>query len=436
MFAARILIAVALMQVIGVEATWAQAWTAGVRGSATSGYSDNILSSPDDTTVGLPPPTADFFYQLRTEAGAQYETPRMRSTLAYALNGFIYQDNADVNSVAHELRLQTRWEMSRRTNLDFEAAVGTGDANTLLLQQRPETGTSSVVPGGDRTVKSLIVGQRLRHELTRTLTLRQEYDVRVYRTDEPSARTRGSQLSLTVGADHQRPRDAIGGELILSFIDLDRSDLTDPNRSLANSMLDATMSGLYQRQLSRTWSATGRLGMTVTTGPSPGLTDRFRPAISAEVAHTDEWGQLLFTYQRAVSANLLIARRTVADSLTARGWMPLRWFGDRNGIPKVSIAGSLAAERGNNIQLETGENMGKWTAYLGDAALVWSPSRAFQASLRAQRVVVDADDLGTVFSYSRNTISLVLTGTFGTEREQPPRLGRYAQDEEAEDETR
>lgn len=414
--------AVAAVLVAVPAAARAQHWSAHVEGVAQTGWTDNIIASPDDDDPTTPEPEADIYYQIQPGARFAYESPRTIQELTYGFSAYLYQEHSEANSYNHNLRYRMFWLSGPRSEMTFSVGGATGQINTFQIAGEAMAGSPTPVPAGTSTFYQLEAGQMARLQIDPNWRATQELSARLFRSEAEQdmmlSDTHGYDIGLSLGGDRSWAEQGLGFTVSGHFISLQQGGAVAPGTE-ANDQVNVGLEVGYRRDLSRRW--TGRLHGGV-TAMIP-ITDEaaevaYRPTAGVTANYfLQRGGTFTFSADRSVAPNLYIAENTVADHFLVNAWYPLRWRAHAPLDPLFAIGGSAGYQRGHRIDLTDNTLSSAWNVYLADAAVFITPqSVPLRISVRYQFVYQDgAEDLPIAFpSYTRNTVMITVGGRYPT----------------------
>lgn len=418
--------AVAVVVVAVPAAASAQHWSAHVEGVAQAGWTDNIISSPDDDDPTTPEPEADIYYQIQPGARFAYESPRTIQQLTYGFSAYLYQEHSEANSYNHNLRYGLFWLTGPRSEMTFHVGGATGQVNTFQLGGDPSMGGVDPVPGGTSTYYQLEAGQMARLQIDPNWRATEELSTRLFTSQAElgmaTTETFGYDIGLSLGGDRSWAEQGIGFTVSSHFISLQQEGEGVPDED--EDPRDQVNVGLeigYRRDLSRQWAGRLHAGVTALIPiDQEDASTAFQPTAGATANYfLQRGGTFTFLAERSVAPNLYIAENTVATHFLVNAWYPLRWRAHAPLDPLFAVGGSAGYQRGHRIDLTDNTLSSAWNVYLADAAVFITPqSVPLRISVRYQFVYQDGVDDGSLPvafpSYMRNTVMITVGGRYPT----------------------
>lgn len=157
-----------------------------ISGSATLGFTDNVVNTPEPVNEGDPEPEADGFGTVSPGILLQFETPDATQTLAYNFGYSFYFQHTDANSFSNSLNYGLRAPTSETTSftLVLSGAQSTVQQLTLLGPAGGATAqpTPDTQPDGTDMLISAGLGQGFNAQLSETVNFSQALQGNVGRT--------------------------------------------------------------------------------------------------------------------------------------------------------------------------------------------------------------------------------------------------------------
>ncbi len=384
-----------------------------VIGSAQSIWTDNLYSVPESPDPDRPPYESELYHQLRPGVLVTYETPRTVHNLSYDIEANVYTDHTEAWSLQHLAGWRAFFMTSPRSELGVSALFSTGDLNALATRQTASDGTLIVQPGGSSSFVSIDVGENLQYTATRELRLTQGFRARRFTTtDGLGTETDGIEIGASGGADRSWQYSAAALQLASSYVTLERVAEMAPVD--ANDQINASATVSWRRDFGPRWSSLIDGGVTSIVPLDEGDQLVIQPTIGAQVGYFPNWGTAGLSIRRAVAPNLYLAQNTISDSAIVNAWLPLPWLTDDPLRPKLSVQGTLGAQRSRLIDTSTGDIESGFDIFAGDVAVNYVPLDGVTLSLRAQHLRQNADESAgmEVLSYVRNTVMIMVMGRF------------------------
>lgn len=400
--------------VAGGRAARADGYSLHVLGAAQVAWTDNLFSVPEDQAgVDLPPREGDVYYQLRPGAMATYETPRSMHVASYELEANLYTIHDEAWSLQHRLGWQGFFLVSPRAELGGSLQLSSGQLTTLSTQGTAADGSVIGLPSGESRFLSLDAGQNLAFTASRELRLTQGARARSFSTtDAFAAESLGVEVGVSGGADRSWRHSAVGLQVAGAFVTLERRrEMVAPETT---DQVNASAILSWRRDFGPRWTSMIDGGMTAIVPLDEGDQLVLHPTVGGQVGYFPEWGNGGLAVRRAVAPNLYLARNTITDSVVVNAWLPLPWLTDDPLLPRLSVQGTVGAQRTRLIDTSTGETESGFDVLTGDVAIMYAPRHALSLAVRYQHLrQLSAEDAAVdVLSYVRNTVMITATGRF------------------------
>ena len=140
-------------------------------GSASTGYSTNILGVPETEDVNAAQqPEADGFSDLAPGLAAAYEHRRGTHNLTYVFGARLFLRNSEANSYNNSLSYQNILATSSRGSLRMGASFNSGRVNAFDQAGNDVVGEGDLLPDGDIEFIAYNASLSYRHQLTQNVT--------------------------------------------------------------------------------------------------------------------------------------------------------------------------------------------------------------------------------------------------------------------------
>jgi hypothetical protein len=318
-----------------------------ISGSATVGFTDNVVNTPEPENEGDPEPEADGFGTVSPGISLQFETPSATQTLAYNFGYSFYFIHTDANSFSNSLNYGLRAPTSDTTSftLVLSGAQSTVQQLTLLgpaggATAQPTPGTQ---PDGTDMLISAGLGQGFNAQLSETVNFSQALQGNVGRTivaDGEDTGTYVGSLGFTVSKAF-----AINS---LSFEQGNDLQYTPEGAGvLATAELAQVLHRLrmvWSHQFSDTW--TSQLGAGVVLGYDAINFDApiVQPTGLASIAWAGTAGTFGISASHDAQPNLLLRQVVSNDALNIQGRVQLPRGFDVAGSTGAQITQSIIGE--------------------------------------------------------------------------------------------
>jgi len=396
----------------GAPAAHADAYSLHVLGSAQVAWTDNLFSVPDEG-LATTPHEGDVYYQFRPGVLGTYETPRSVHQLSYDLEANLYSTHNEAWSLQHLGAWRGFFMLTPRSELGASLSVSTGTLTSLSTRGTAADGTIVALPSGENRFLSLDASQHLSFTPTRELRLTQGALGRSFSTtDALGAESTGIEVGLNGGADRGWKYSAVSLHLSGSFVSLAPTAAKAPGVATGEPNTSAVAS--WRRDFGPRWTALFDAGITSIIPLDEGDQLVIQPTVGAQASYAPNWGSAGLAIRRAVAPNLYLAQNTISDSVIANAWLPLPWLARDPHQPKLSVQGTVGANRTQLIDTSTGAIESGFDVLSADVALNYVPREGVSVALRAQHIRQVADDASImeVVGYDRTTILIAVTGRF------------------------
>ncbi len=374
--------------------------------SAAGGWTDNVLSAPNEQGPTDPPIESDMFSQLSPGVLFTSESRRMIQVASYTFTANLFVTHSEANSYSNELAWNSIYSLSEVSELGMSAGAANGRINTFnTLGAASDTGLDQL-PNGGVSFVSANVGQFYRRELTRAWRAQQRSAVRVFKPIGDNV-TVGTNLywNNTAGVEHSWQYDSLGLDM--------RADYTrfgTVGGGESNKQITVGPSLRYLHDFTDTLSSE-LSGGAVLVVQADAFSQRIaQPVATAALRYIRGGGRAEVVYSHSVVPNLFVAQTSANDEVSLRAGLPVPF------VSRAAITGSVGYQRGRIVNTQMGDLVGSTKLFLADVAASWSPNESLAVSLRYTRfdqlrsqVVTD-----TSRSYARNQVLLSLSGRYPT----------------------
>ena len=390
-----------------------------VTGFLQAGWTDNLLSSPDEPREGAPEKTADFYAQFRPGVLGAWARGRMILQASYELEANLYAENDEASSFQHVAGVDAFFLTSPRTELTTGVRLSTGELNSFQTRAPAAGGGYTITESGSTEFRSAEVSQLLAFTATRELRLTQSLRARYFSSEnvdvDPPSESSGTDLQLEGAADRSFRYSAVSLRVTGNLNSLQNgadADL-DGEVDAPSRQLNAGVVGAWRRDFGLRWTLALDAGATAVI-PFQDVSPSIQPTIGAQLGYFPEWGSAGVSIRRSVAPNLFIQENTITDSAIVNAWLPLPWFTPDPMLPRFSVAGSAGITRTQVISRDTGEPTGAFDMLGADAALNYHPMEGFVVTARYQYLDQRISEAGdaAVFPYSRHTVMISVGGRF------------------------
>lgn len=384
-------------------------------GSASTGYSTNILGVPETEDVNAAQqPEADGFSDLAPGLAAAYEHRRGTHNLTYVFGARLFLRNSEANSYNNSLSYQNILATSSRGSLRMGASFNSGRVNAFDQAGNDVVGEGDLLPDGDIEFIAYNASLSYRHQLTQNVT--GETSIvggKFIPTSGVEQTGETTNIEHRMRLDRGFRRHLLGVDFRTGF---NKQEVPDLQRQLTLGP------GVFW-----TWNASQSISTNASAGLdvigeyprlARGLTV---PRASAAVTYSHERGRASIGWTRGVAANLFGGDTTVNTQYFTNVTMPLP-------TKRPMVAGVAAAyATGDIIDVTLDEARGTTERVSADLNLAVELTRAWQLGVRLETskqtqndVLADMMQFEAVTSQTQGLI--VLTGRFpGVVAAQVPR---------------
>lgn len=347
------------------------------QGSAQVGWTDNVLTAPDEETRTPEDPERieDGFVILSPTIALLIEDARVLHTIAYGFGASLYF-GGEGNSYSNGLSYVSRWQLSPSTDLALGAGVAYTQTNNFNLLGGANQTTVGVVPAEAVEVVSASVSEGIEHALDANWTVNQTTSATgLFTIGQP---TKNFLFGASGGFEREWEYTALGANSSVEF--LWTPDATDEfdNEITGQETIIARLAGTWGYQLSDRWSTSAQAGGLIATAfrstfdadgnevtPQPIL----QPFGSASLDFGDEYGTAGISVEHNVSPNVLIGTAQLTDTATLRAGLPL---GRETGL---AISGTGAAGLSRVVRVD-GTFGPRLVLFVADGGLSYTPRPA------------------------------------------------------------
>lgn len=382
-----------------------------ISGSATVGFTDNVVNTPEPVNADDPEPEADGFGTVSPGVLLQFETPSATQTLAYNFGYSFYFIHSDANSFSNSLNYGLRAPTSETTSftLVLSGAQSTVQQLTLLgpaggTTAQPTPGDPEAQPDGSDMLISAGVGQGFSAQLSETVNFSQALQGNVGRTivaDDEDTGTYVGSLGFTISKAFEINT--------LSFEQGNDLQYTPEGQGvLVTAELAQVLHRLrmvWSHQFSETWTSQVGAGVVLGYDAINFDTPIVQPTGLASLNWAGAVGSFGVSYAHDAQPNLLLRQVVATDIVNVNG---------RVQLPRgFDVAGSTGAQITQSI---IGEDSGATPgmSVVADIAFGWvpagSPARIDARYQFSRQFAIGEDTTGALFpTIQRHTVLLSTT---------------------------
>lgn len=374
-------------------------------GTASGGYTDNVLSAPDDPAPGDDPREGDVFTELAPAVLVVVDTPRTFNEIGYGVRLLRFADSDAGNSLNHQGNWRGLFLLSPLSQLRTSATVRAGQSSALAT----DGALAGVLPFGESSFISAAVDEVFARRLDREWSVEQTAVASIQSASGGGIETRGVETGAGGGVRRTFRNTEIGASAGARYIDLDRDTAAEIfNQQAVIGDVRASVG----RDLGRRWTVRGELGGRFLAALDGSFDPRFGPVALISASYIERIGELSTTAEHTLAPNLLVARHAVTDRLVLRGRLPM--WRDIDDRARLSLSGSIGYQRVKALALADLATEAITDALIGDLGAAVAPTPDLTVSLRYQYRRQEAD-LGladAVPSFDRSTVILSLNGVY------------------------
>lgn len=379
--------------------------------SATTGYTDNILSASDPPQAGMRGPEADAFSNVSPGLILSIERPRVAHVLQYLFTANLYLEHSEANSYTNRLSWQAAWSLTPLAQLLTGIAAIQGELHTF---DTSVPGATDVQPLPEPELfinvqanESYLWDFSQRWHLAQTLLVGYHRSL----ADVPlTPDTYDVNSLLTV--ERAWKYDAAAA---IARVNFTRSDYLDEMGELSNRE-DQLLYGLearWRHDIGNYWSSELRAGAVMVSpiGDEDADTAGPVPSAAAILRYLHPEGTATLTAQRDVRVNLFTGSTYVANEAQLYAALPFdaasrRW----------TITGRAAYQLGRTVSLDGDPEELQTTIFQLDATLATEVVRGVDLALRYQYHNQENEEIPMpeqpIGDYQRQTLLLTLSFTY------------------------
>ena len=381
--------------------------------SAAGGYTDNVLSVPDQpANPGDPTPEADSFGEVRPSLYINVDGKRSSHRLSYTFVTSVYMEHDEANSYLNRLDYAALFLLSPRTDLALTLGGEQGEQNSFA---NAAAGMVTALPSGGVNYFSASAAESLEFAINPQWRLHQGLATDSFYPSEPDV---GPPQPRTFTVEHHLGL-ARETELDLYAADLrnnvgfttEQADEAGMVVIPRQEVLINSLMGRWRRDLGRDWESELALGAVQVSPLRSPEVQVIEPAGQAAIRYLTDDGEAELTYAHDATVNLYVGQTYLTDGVTLRAGLPL--------LPEDRLA--IAAIAGYQHGREFNAVAQRFTAVVDvvtvEGSVTWRPDDALWFSLRYAFFTQDgeASDATAVAppSFLRNTILFEVSGSVG-----------------------
>ena len=389
-------------------------WDLHAIAEVTSGYSDNIQSSPDEPPPDVPPRDDAGFTTVAPGLWLVVDSPKATQELLWTVEGTLVAGASVGESLATRGEWTAMFRPARTVVVRSAAQLALGYFTASLL---PTVGGEDVVsfPGGGQSV-SFSAEDALTWEFVHNWRLHQMASASGYSQLSPLPEGGGIDAGGGGGLERVWENTAVGSNGLVSYTDFSETGVTGAQSQMTWRAIGFVRQDLGER--TSLYADGGAVGLIAAVGAAEHTARAVGDLVVSRIVGED--GAIQLSGGRLIRPNLYLGHTVQRDQVLATARLPLPWGRDRltrRAPVAVSLAGGAANSRA--IDVQTGDLSDPWQVYRGTGAVTYSPRQDLRVGVRYEYVQQVGDPmLGPVFlPFSRHLVMLSFWGRFPREPE-------------------
>lgn len=342
-------------------------------GTVTTGYNDNILTAPDNPTIGAPPRQGDVQVQLRPGAALTSQAPRFIERLAYTFTADLFARHSEANSYSNALAWTGTLLASPTTRLTLNAQSQQGRISTFTINQSSADATvTAISQNADTNFFSQQAGQALESNPDPAWRVLEATSFQAFIPIDRGRLPDTYTVDAAVGGDRLFRSDALGLVLRCEIVDFAaaRDPSTDVPLGFDRQQVLTSLVARWRRDWSRAWNSEAALGVVsivgLTADPASPTETTWQPSALAALRWVDDAGNAEVHYAHLVAPNTLAGNTFVTDEAALQAGLPL-------ARGKVVIGATVAYQHTRLLPLVAGVTAETANLVLLDATVGWQP---------------------------------------------------------------
>jgi hypothetical protein len=380
-------------------------------GATSVGYTDNVQSSPDKPTPGVPPKYGSPFTILSPGLVLALSTPRSIHRLSYAFTDFLFFEGPPTqNSTANRLDYQGFVDVSPSTTLLLDANVlqSQTDAATSLGQD------ASLLPGSTSYL-GVTANETLSVNLSAPWRVWEGATFLLQTPLSAGPNPQTTSFGGRAGIEHAWRSAALG--VVGRVNDTIISNGVLPDGSPAGTQQELTDTGVLQWRNDLGRHFTDRLEAGVMRVDRLNTQTGFwSPTGAAALTYTNDQGELELSYAHMMTSNLLLGQYLLVDEVRLHGAVPVI------RRPDVLLTANAGYQSGRVLNADT-SLAAHVDTLLVDVGIACQVADPLLLGLRYQYVQLWSDVTlpPLPLSFMRNTVLLTATIKWPPDRVMPRR---------------
>ncbi len=299
-------------------------------GTVTAGYTDNVLSAPDQPTPGSAPREGDALFQLIPGLVVASVAPRFMERLEYAFTADLFARHSEADSYSNRLDWSGAFLTSATTRLTLTLDSQQGRVSTFIINQ-PSTGTTVGVlsQNNDTNFFSQSVVEGFDATPVANWHVLQGVSFRAFVPIERGKLPDSYNVTASLGAERYFLKDAVGLVLSANFVQYiqPRDPTTDVSLGFDDKQVLTSLVARWRRDWSRSWNTEADLGVISLVGasadPAASTETAWQPNALAAVRWVRDIGSAELHYLHTATPNSLAGNTFSTDEVALLAGVPL-----------------------------------------------------------------------------------------------------------------
>ena len=300
-------------------------------GTVTAGYTDNVLSAPDQPTAGSSPREGDALFQLIPGLVVASVAPRFMERLVYTFTADLFARHTEANSYSNTVDWIGTMLTSPKTKVTLTLESMQGRISTFIVNQPSAATTVGVLSQNNSTnFFSQNVAEDLDAEPYTNWHVTQGIFFRAFVPIDRGKIPDSYNLVASVGGDRYFRKDAVGLNLSANFIDYiqPRDPTTDVPLGFDTRQVLTSLVARWRRDWSPSWNTEADLGVISLVGansdPMSSTETAWEPSALAALRWVrGDIGSAELHYLHTASPNALAGNTFAVDEVALQAGVPL-----------------------------------------------------------------------------------------------------------------
>ena len=315
---------------VGIATPAAAKVTVQATGTATAGWSDNILNAPDEQTPLTPARESDFFFQLIPGVVLSSASPRFLQRLGYNFTADLFVHHTEANSYSNTLEWAGDVALSKTTNIILTLQSQQGRLSTFNLNQ-PSAGAGVAVLPQNANINffSQSAGDSLDWTPTAKWRLSQTLLFHAFIPTDRGVQPDAYDVGAELAADRLFRLDSLGLVVRAAFVDYvpPRDPTTDVPIGFDEEQVLTTLLARWRRDWSPFWNTEAALGVVAGVGHSSDPTTThllsWQPSALAALRYSRDVAIAEVRYTHDVTPNPLVGSTFSVDEASLQAGLPI-----------------------------------------------------------------------------------------------------------------